>query len=51
VSEETRQGKYIKVRPSVLKKARLAAVSSDKSLGRWLEEAIEEKIERDEKKG
>ncbi len=45
-NEETRQGKYIKVKPSILKKAQLRAVSTDKALGEWLEETIEEKIER-----
>ena len=47
--EEARKGKYIKLKPSILKKARLRAVSSDKGLGEWLEEAIEEKIEREER--
>lgn len=50
MSEEARQRKYIKVRPSVLKKARIRAVTSDKTVGEWLEEAIEEKIEREEEK-
>jgi len=49
VSGEARQGKSIKLRPSILKKARVRAVSSDKTLGQWLEEAIEEKIARQEK--
>ena len=49
VSGEARQGKYISLRPSILKKARLRAVSSDKTLGEWIEDAIEEKIEREEK--
>ena len=48
--EEAREGKYIKLKPSILKKARLRAVSSDKTLGEWLEEAIEEKAAREEKK-
>ena len=49
LSEEVRQGKYIKLRPSILKKARIRAVSSDKTLGQWLEDAIEEKAAREEK--
>ena len=50
MSEEARHGKYIKFRPSVLKKAGRRAVSSDKSLGQWLEDIREEKIEREQKK-
>jgi len=50
VSGEARQGKYISLRLNILKKARLRAVSSDKTLGEWLEEVIDEKIEREEKK-
>ena len=49
MSEEVREGKYIKVRPSILKKARLRAVISDKPLGQWMEEAIEEKVAREER--
>ena len=49
VSGEARQGKSIKLRPSILKKARVRAVSSDKTLGQWLEEAIEEKAAREER--
>jgi len=49
VSGEARQGKSIKLKPSILKKARVRAVSSDKTLGQWLEEAIEEKAARQEK--
>jgi len=45
--EEAREGKYIKLKPSILKKARLRAVSSDKALGQWMEEAIEEKVARE----
>ncbi len=47
--QEVREGKYIKLKPSILKKARLRAVSSDKALGEWIEEAIEEKAAREEK--
>ena len=49
VSGEARQGKYIKLWPSILKKARLRAVSSDKTLGQQLEEVIEEKLAREER--
>ena len=46
MSGEARQGKYIKLRPSIVRKTRLRAVSSDKILGEWLKEAIDEKIKR-----
>jgi len=39
----------IRINPDVLHHARVAAVSSRKTLGQWLEEAIEEKIEREQK--
>jgi len=39
----------IRINPDVLHDARVAAVSSRKTLGQWLEEAIEEKIEREQK--
>ena len=37
----------IRVDPEVLQQARIAAVTSKKTLGKWLEEAIVEKIERE----
>jgi len=33
---------------SIVRKARLKAIEQGKTLGRWLEDAIEEKIERKE---
>jgi predicted HicB family RNase H-like nuclease len=50
MNDEVRESKSIKMRPSVVKKARIEAVTSNKTLGEWLEEAIEEKIAREEKK-
>jgi predicted HicB family RNase H-like nuclease len=37
----------IRVDPEVLQQARIAAVTSKKTLGKWLEEAIMEKVERE----
>ena len=48
--EEPRQGRNIKIRPSILRKAHHRAIESQTTLGKWLEEAIEEKIEREQKK-
>jgi hypothetical protein len=50
MAEETRQSRNIKVKPSILRKAHHRAIESEKRLGEWLEEAIEEKIEREQKK-
>jgi predicted HicB family RNase H-like nuclease len=48
--EETRESRSIKIKPSILLKAHIEAVQEGKSLGWWVEEAISEKIEREEKK-
>jgi predicted HicB family RNase H-like nuclease len=40
----------IRIDPDVLHQARIAAVTQKKTLGRWLEEAINEKIARTKKK-
>ena len=39
----------IRANPEVLHQARVAAVTQKKMLGQWLEEAIVEKIEREQK--
>ena len=49
MSEEPRQPRSIKIRPSILRKAHHRAVESEKRLGEWMEEAIEEKAAREEK--
>ena len=40
----------IRVKPSILRRAHQKAKEEGQTLGRWLEEAIEEKIEREQKK-
>jgi len=50
VDEELKQPRSIKIRPSVLRKAHHRAIESQKRLGEWLEEAIEEKAKREQKK-
>lgn len=35
---------------SVVKKAQLRALSSDKRLGKWLKESIDKKLQREQKK-
>jgi hypothetical protein len=48
--EEKRVAHSIKVKLSVLHKGRIAAVTANKTLGQWLEEAIQEKIQREGRK-
>ena len=45
-----RKPRNVKVDPEVLHRARVEALCSKKSLGEWLEEAINEKIERKQRK-
>jgi len=40
----------IRIDPEAVHQARIAAVTADKTLGLWLEEAIAEKIKREAKK-
>ena len=45
-----RKPRNVKINPDILLKARIEALRSKKTMGEWLEDAIEEKIEREEKK-
>ena len=49
--KEERPVSAIRVKPDILHQARVAAVTQRKTLGRWLEEAIEEKLEREQRQG
>jgi len=49
VAEEARQGRSIKIKPSILRRAHHRAIESQKRLGEWLEEAVEEKAAREER--
>jgi predicted HicB family RNase H-like nuclease len=42
----TRKPRSVKIDPEALYRARVEAVRERKTLGQWLEEAIDEKIER-----
>lgn len=48
MNNELRQSKRIKMKPSIVLKAHIKAKEEGKSLGRWIEDAIEEKMGRDE---
>ena len=41
----------IRIDKNALHEAKVAAVTAKKTLGKWLEEAIKEKIEREARKG
>ena len=45
-----KQNTSIRIDLDIIHQGRVAAVVQKKTLGRWLEEAILEKIERDQKK-
>ena len=47
MNEEVRRSVTIKMKPSIVKKARVGAVISEKTLGEWLEGAVEEKAARE----
>jgi len=49
MNDEARESKSIKMKPSIVRRAHLKAIEEGKTLGRWIEDAIEEKIERDER--
>ncbi len=40
----------IRINPDALRQARHAAINQDKTLGQWLEEAITEKIQSEQKR-
>jgi len=49
MNNEVRESKSIKMKPSIVRKAHIKAVEQGKTLGRWVEDAIEEKLDREEK--
>ena len=50
MNETIRKPRNVKINPDTIIKARIEALRTKKTLGEWLEQAIEEKIEREEKK-
>lgn len=49
MNEKIRQSRSIRIIPDILKQAHYSAIQSDKKLGEWIEEAIEEKIKKEQK--
>jgi predicted HicB family RNase H-like nuclease len=50
-AKDVRPTTGIRIKPDILYQARVAAVTQKKTLGQWLEEAIVEKIQREQKEG
>ena len=48
--EEPRESRSIKIKPSILRNAHHMAIEEGKSLGQWIEEAIDKKIEKEKEK-
>ena len=48
MTEEAKMPRNIRIRPTILHQARIAAVIQKKTLGQWLEDAILEKIDREQ---
>ena len=46
--DEVREPRAIKMKPSVLRKAHIRAIELEKTVGHWVEEAIEEKLARED---
>ena len=46
MDEETRESRSIKIKPRILRNAHHAAIEEGKSLGWWIEDAVEEKLEK-----
>jgi len=53
MNDETRESKHIRMKPSIVRRAHQKAKEEGQTLGRWIEEAIEQRLEREkaEKEG
>ena len=47
--DEVRESRSIKMKRSVVREAHRKAIESGETLGRWIEDAIKEKIKREER--
>ncbi len=48
MDKENRRSRSIKIKPSILRKAHHRAIESQKRVGEWVEEAIREKLDREQ---
>jgi len=44
MDDEVRKPRTVKIKPSVMRKVHHAAIDSQKTIGKWLEEAINQKL-------
>ena len=49
MADEVRSSRSIKIKPSILRKAHHRAIESQKRVGEWIEEAIEERVAKEGK--
>jgi len=49
MNKEVRETAHIKMKPSIVRKAHHQAKEEGKTLGRWLEDVIEEKLAREKR--
>jgi len=49
MDDEVRKSISVKIKPNIQRQARHAAIESGKRLGQWVEEAMQEKIAREER--
>jgi len=47
MNDETRESKQIRMKPSIVRRAHQKAKEEGQTLGRWIEEAIEQRLERE----
>jgi len=50
MNDEVRESTHIRMKPSIVRKAHQKAKEEGQTLGRWLEEAIEQRLEKEQKK-
>ncbi|MBA7529814.1 hypothetical protein ES705_22013 [subsurface metagenome] len=50
MNDEVRESKRIRMKPSVVREAHKKANEEGQTLGRWIEDAIKERIARERKK-
>ena len=48
--QPVRKPRNVKIDPVAIRRARIEAIRSERSLGEWLEDAIDEKIQREKMK-
>jgi len=47
MDEEIRRSRSMKIKPSILRKARHRAIESQRRVSEWVEEAVKDKLDRE----